>query len=376
MTFYFLLQEEPPPGDGTGLNKPRNGILYEEPGNPLCPIACYQNYLAHLTSEESLYQKAKDTLIPHDKVWYERRPVGKNMLSKMMPNISRKAGCSQLYTSHALRSTKDEDYPMFRHQGVQLVAPPGGGMPTTAVIMPQNGAITVSGGIIPARGGIICANGSMPANIRIIPASGSMPLSGGIIPPAAAGGPGGNTSFSTATWQPIVSNSNPNCGPSPGADIYTRSAHTCGMFPENSSGSHHRSEANIQNSGDSYSGHTSSGGTHPHNGGQHPNIAGMHPNGTGTRPNPSDSHTQYNIQNPGSGVPQQAPQTSKPLQWAIHQEPISKSDLNLLHVYFKGWSQSAVVLQHKIFVDTMLNFGSKVWQNIEQLKKGTCTKSD
>jgi hypothetical protein len=82
------------------------GRMYEEPGNPLCPLKAYQKYISHLHPNCSrLFQRAKDSFILEETCWYQNRPVGKNAIGKFMKTACKICKITTNYTNHCLRVT-------------------------------------------------------------------------------------------------------------------------------------------------------------------------------------------------------------------------------------------------------------------------------
>ena len=80
--------------------------MYSRPGDPLCPVKCFQKYIAKLNpSCDALWQRPLETYIENASVWYCKSPVGQNTLSQMMVKISKLAKLSKTYTNHCLRAT-------------------------------------------------------------------------------------------------------------------------------------------------------------------------------------------------------------------------------------------------------------------------------
>ena len=73
-----------------------------------CPVATFKLYLDKLHPESnSLWQRARQGRINYiDQDWYERRPVGRDMLERFMKiNISQDLKLDGQYTNHSIRST-------------------------------------------------------------------------------------------------------------------------------------------------------------------------------------------------------------------------------------------------------------------------------
>ena len=80
-------------------------VLYEQDGDANCPVKSLQLYLSKLNPNcEAFFQRPKSKYTP-DGIWYEKAPVGKNLLSAKMSKVSTEAGCSEQFTNHCLRAT-------------------------------------------------------------------------------------------------------------------------------------------------------------------------------------------------------------------------------------------------------------------------------
>ncbi|XP_056594776.1 zinc finger MYM-type protein 4-like isoform X1 [Triplophysa dalaica] len=88
-------------------DKDKKGVaMYEEPGNPLCPVASLEKYLSKIPQDaKALYLQPKRTHVFNDEFWYTALPLGVNNLSQMLPRICKEAGTLTTYTNHSLRLT-------------------------------------------------------------------------------------------------------------------------------------------------------------------------------------------------------------------------------------------------------------------------------
>ena len=78
--------------------------LYEQPDDPRCPVKSLELYLDKLHPDSNdFFQQARSG--SSDEIWYNGRPIGTNTLAKFMPNISREASLSRMYTNHCIRAT-------------------------------------------------------------------------------------------------------------------------------------------------------------------------------------------------------------------------------------------------------------------------------
>ncbi|XP_051737398.1 zinc finger MYM-type protein 2 isoform X3 [Ctenopharyngodon idella] len=86
--------------------KRKRKAMYEEPGNPLCPVASLEKYLSKIPADaKALYLQPKRTYFISDEIWYTTLPLGVNYLSQMLPKICKEAGTRTIYTNHSLRLT-------------------------------------------------------------------------------------------------------------------------------------------------------------------------------------------------------------------------------------------------------------------------------
>ncbi|XP_073687047.1 uncharacterized protein KIAA1958 isoform X2 [Garra rufa] len=87
-------------------DKKNRRTMYEEPGNPLCPVASLEKYLSKIPADaKALYLQPKRTYVISDEMWYTSFPLGVNYLSQMLPKICKEAGMRTTYTNHSLRLT-------------------------------------------------------------------------------------------------------------------------------------------------------------------------------------------------------------------------------------------------------------------------------
>ena len=85
-------------------NEVITGYMPEMPGDPMCPVDSFREYLSHLNPEcKSLWQPPITK--PVTSVWYARSAVGDHTISDFMKNLSKNAGLSRKYTNHDIRVT-------------------------------------------------------------------------------------------------------------------------------------------------------------------------------------------------------------------------------------------------------------------------------
>lgn len=82
------------------------GKMYEQQGDPKCPVATFQKYISKLhPGIVWLWQRPLETFNADDPVWYCKSPVGLTTLSGWMSKISKVACLSRRYTNHCIRAT-------------------------------------------------------------------------------------------------------------------------------------------------------------------------------------------------------------------------------------------------------------------------------
>ncbi|XP_067290963.1 zinc finger MYM-type protein 3 isoform X3 [Pseudorasbora parva] len=87
-------------------DKKKRKAMFEEPGNPLCPVASMEKYLSKIPADaKALYLQPKRMYVISDEIWYTAVPLGVNYLSQMLPKICKEAGTKTIYTNHSLRIT-------------------------------------------------------------------------------------------------------------------------------------------------------------------------------------------------------------------------------------------------------------------------------
>ena len=80
------------------------------PGNPCCPVACLEKYLAKRDPRcDTLWQKPKNhnasSFHSTDEVWFCNVPLGKHKLENLLTEMCKTAGLAHIYTSHCNRTT-------------------------------------------------------------------------------------------------------------------------------------------------------------------------------------------------------------------------------------------------------------------------------
>ena len=80
--------------------------MYENDVNSLLdPVNSYEFYVSKLNPGiDPLFQTPKKVYDANG-CWFKCEPLGRNVITKMMPTLSRKAGLSQVYTNHCVRAS-------------------------------------------------------------------------------------------------------------------------------------------------------------------------------------------------------------------------------------------------------------------------------
>ena len=80
--------------------------MYETDVNSLLdPMNSYEFYISKLNPGiDPLFQTPKK-VYDTNSCWFKCEPLGKNVVMKMMPTLSRKAGLSQVYTNHCVKTS-------------------------------------------------------------------------------------------------------------------------------------------------------------------------------------------------------------------------------------------------------------------------------
>uniref|UniRef100_A0A4W5LWQ9 ZMYM2-like/QRICH1 C-terminal domain-containing protein n=1 Tax=Hucho hucho TaxID=62062 RepID=A0A4W5LWQ9_9TELE len=66
----------------------RCGIMFQNPGSHLCPVASLEKYLSKIPSDATaFYLHPKKMVITSDSIWYSQEPMGFNYLSSMLPRL-------------------------------------------------------------------------------------------------------------------------------------------------------------------------------------------------------------------------------------------------------------------------------------------------
>nr|XP_055042974.1 uncharacterized protein LOC129429980 isoform X2 [Misgurnus anguillicaudatus] len=84
----------------------RRGAMFEEPGNPMCPVSSLKKYLRKIPPDaKALYLHPKRRFDASDDIWYSTVPLGVNQLSQMLSRMCIEAGTQSHYTNHSIRAT-------------------------------------------------------------------------------------------------------------------------------------------------------------------------------------------------------------------------------------------------------------------------------
>ncbi|XP_069138967.1 uncharacterized protein KIAA1958-like [Argopecten irradians] len=82
------------------------GRMYEQPGNPNCPVASFEKYSVKLNPLcDALWQRPRQSIKEENHVWYDNMVLGKNKLGYMMQSISSEAGLGTTCSNHCIRAT-------------------------------------------------------------------------------------------------------------------------------------------------------------------------------------------------------------------------------------------------------------------------------
>ena len=80
------------------------GRMYETRDNN-CPVVSFKKYTSKLNPACNAFFQTPKSVAPSTGPWYKKCPVGVNILGTMMPEISKTAKLSRVYTNHCLRAT-------------------------------------------------------------------------------------------------------------------------------------------------------------------------------------------------------------------------------------------------------------------------------
>ncbi|XP_041713026.1 uncharacterized protein LOC121546074 [Coregonus clupeaformis] len=83
----------------------KTGFMFEQPGNPLCPVASLEKYQSKCPENAlAFYLHSRRGECIGDSIWYTLEPMGVNYLAALLPKICRATG-STTYTNHSIRTT-------------------------------------------------------------------------------------------------------------------------------------------------------------------------------------------------------------------------------------------------------------------------------
>ena len=84
-----------------------NNLIVEQSGNPRCPLASFEKYLARLDhSLDILFQQPKKNIHPkYTKIWYHKKVIDKETIATWLKTISTESKYSQIYTNNCLKMT-------------------------------------------------------------------------------------------------------------------------------------------------------------------------------------------------------------------------------------------------------------------------------
>ncbi|XP_067678843.1 uncharacterized protein [Haliotis asinina] len=102
----FIRQRVEEQSNGSDDEEPCGSCMPEIPNSELCPVSSYLKYIEKLNPDSNrLWQYPKENFTAEDNVWYTRKPVGKNTLSKFMSTLSASCCLSTVYTNLCVRIT-------------------------------------------------------------------------------------------------------------------------------------------------------------------------------------------------------------------------------------------------------------------------------
>ena len=79
--------------------------MYEN-STPLDPVGSFEFYISRLhPSCQALFQTPNHPFKKAESRWFRNEPLGKNIIAKLMENISSKAELSERYTDHCIRAS-------------------------------------------------------------------------------------------------------------------------------------------------------------------------------------------------------------------------------------------------------------------------------
>ena len=110
---YFVLRERATknhPGGVSDNEDESQSVMMAWPGNPRCPVACLEKYLAKRDPRcDALWQKPKNhnasSFHSADEVWFCNVPMGKHKLENLLTEMCKTAGLAHIYTPHCIRAT-------------------------------------------------------------------------------------------------------------------------------------------------------------------------------------------------------------------------------------------------------------------------------
>ena len=83
----------------------KKGFMFEQQGNPLCPVASLEKYLLKYPENDlAFYLHPRRGEYIGDSIWYTSEPMGVNYLAALLPKICIAAGTTT-YTNHSIRTT-------------------------------------------------------------------------------------------------------------------------------------------------------------------------------------------------------------------------------------------------------------------------------
>ena len=86
--------------------KEKVATMYSQPGDARCPVKSLKLYMSKLNPKcSAFYQYPKKKFDVNDTIWFDNKPIGKNIIGTMMQRISEVAELPTRYTNQCIRAT-------------------------------------------------------------------------------------------------------------------------------------------------------------------------------------------------------------------------------------------------------------------------------
>ena len=106
MNMLFVKLKKNHSGGNLATTYQPQGRMHARTGDPLCPVAAMDKYLALLHPElDCLWQRRRHKFNYEDAHWYCTAPLGEHTIAEFMKRMSIDAKLSQIYTNHCTRAT-------------------------------------------------------------------------------------------------------------------------------------------------------------------------------------------------------------------------------------------------------------------------------